>query len=75
MKPPVINKTENNLPNVTLYIKNMVCGRCIKVVKEEFEKLGLTIKNITLGEVVVEGSLNQTQIENIKKILEDNGLE
>ena len=75
MKLPVINKTENNPPTIALYIKNMVCGRCIKVVKEEFENLGLIIKSISLGEVVIEGSLNQAQIDNIKKVLEDNGFE
>ena len=37
-----------------LYIKNMVCNRCIMVVQNELEKTGLTIKHITLGEVELE---------------------
>lgn len=38
----------------TLFIKNMVCNRCIMVVQNELEKLGLTVKNIKLGEVTLE---------------------
>jgi len=34
-----------------LYIKNMVCDRCIKVVRETLEKLGCEIKSIELGKV------------------------
>ena len=34
-----------------LYIKNMVCDRCIKVVWEELHKLGYSIKSIELGKV------------------------
>ena len=38
----------------TLFIKNMVCNRCIMVVQNELNKLGLTVKNIKLGEVTLE---------------------
>jgi AraC family transcriptional regulator len=34
-----------------LYIKNMVCDRCILVVRQELDKLNLNYKNIQLGEV------------------------
>jgi AraC-like DNA-binding protein len=34
-----------------LYIKNMVCGRCIMVVKTELERLGLHPVDVQLGEV------------------------
>ncbi len=70
-----LNKSANSNLSTTIYIKNMVCNRCIKVVKEEFEKLGLTIMDIQLGEVKVKGSLNQFQIEKIKTVLEENGFE
>ncbi len=58
-----------------LLIKNMVCGRCIKVVKEELEKLGLDVRSIVLGEVVINSIVDEIQIEKIKKTLEDNGFE
>jgi len=34
-----------------LHIKNMVCNRCIIVVKSELEKLGLDYLSVDLGEV------------------------
>ncbi len=59
----------------TIYIKNMVCNRCIKVVKEELEKLGLQIKNIILGEVELTAEPTKVQFQNIKDVLELNGFE
>lgn len=38
----------------TLFIKNMVCNRCIMVVQNEMDKLGLAVENIKLGEVTLE---------------------
>ncbi len=34
-----------------LYVKNMVCNRCILVVKSELEKFGIQASAITLGEI------------------------
>ncbi|PVY43693.1 helix-turn-helix domain-containing protein [Pontibacter virosus] len=36
-----------------LHIKNMVCPRCIMVVREELEKLGLHVLEVKLGTAVV----------------------
>ena len=36
-----------------LHIKNMVCDRCKRVVREELEALGLTLNSLELGEVEV----------------------
>ncbi|MCH6573983.1 MAG: AraC family transcriptional regulator [Bacteroidetes bacterium] len=59
----------------TLHIKNMVCNRCIKVVREELEKLDYTIKKIELGEVVLTSDKKKFQLDKIKKSLEENGFE
>jgi AraC-like DNA-binding protein len=53
----------------------MVCNRCIKVVREEFEKLGLNIKNIILGEVVIDIPDERIDMTKIKSVLEENGFE
>ena len=53
----------------------MVCARCIKVVKEELEKLGLTVLKIDLGEVQLKNHLNKEEIISVKKRLEENGFE
>ncbi|MEC5165540.1 hypothetical protein RCH18_001271 [Flavobacterium sp. PL11] len=34
-----------------LYIKNMVCNRCILVVKWKLEQLGFELLDVKLGEV------------------------
>ncbi len=59
----------------TLYIKNMVCHRCIKVVKDELTKLGYEVSNITLGEAIIKSSEKSPNITEIKKVLVDNGFD
>ncbi|HCY76368.1 MAG TPA: AraC family transcriptional regulator [Ignavibacteriales bacterium] len=53
----------------------MVCNRCIKVVREEFEKLGLVIKNIQLGEVELLKDETKLDMQKIDNILKSNGFE
>ncbi len=71
------NGKNNFLPNalMKLYVKNMVCNRCIKVVGEELEKLGFTVKDIILGEVEIEETLEETDREKISEALEKEGFE
>lgn len=58
-----------------IYIKNMVCNRCIRVVREEFEKLGLVVKNIKLGEVEVLNDEPTLDVKRISEVLVANGFE
>ena len=58
-----------------LHIKNMVCDRCIKVVKDELEKLHYNIKTIKLGEAVIDSTTNEINSDEIRKMLIDNGFE
>lgn len=39
------------MAGIKLYIKNMVCNRCIMVVKQELEALGLQTSQVKMGEV------------------------
>lgn len=57
-----------------LNIKNMVCNRCIKVVREEMQKLGYQILDISLGEVFLQSDYN-INLEKVKTALEENGFE
>ena len=59
----------------TLYIKNMVCPRCIRVVGEELRRLRLDVRSVALGEVVVSGKREDLPIAEIKQALEENGFE
>jgi len=64
------------MPTKTLYIKNMVCGRCIKVVREELENLNFTVTSIELGEATISTTASKNiDIAPIKKVLEENGFE
>ncbi len=58
-----------------IYIKNMVCNRCIKVVNEELTKLGFTISGIELGKVNIKQQLNDSDLEKIKIRLDELGFE
>ncbi|MBN2639274.1 MAG: helix-turn-helix transcriptional regulator [Bacteroidales bacterium] len=53
----------------------MVCNRCIKVITDEFTKLDFKIDSIELGMVVVSSELTNEQIENARKVLDENGFE
>lgn len=59
----------------TIYIKNMVCNRCIMVVQSELDKLGVVVKNISLGRVVLEKKLTSSEKKQLKEILEPLGFE
>ncbi|OGU48165.1 MAG: AraC family transcriptional regulator [Ignavibacteria bacterium GWB2_36_8] len=58
-----------------LHIKNMVCDRCIKVVREELEKLGYKTDNVILGEARISSEKKQFDLNGIRKTLEENGFE
>lgn len=58
-----------------LYIKNMVCPRCIKVVKEELEKLDIPIVHIELGLVKTTRVIDAELKQQVKQVLQINGFE
>lgn len=65
-------KTE---PQTTLYIKNMVCNRCIMAVRSQLEDLGLQPVSVELGIVVLPGKLTEESYRAIKASLEPLGFE
>ncbi len=56
----------------TPHIKNMVCARCVRTVRDELSALGLEVESVTLGEAVVEGAVHYG---NIRTRLEAQGFE
>ena len=52
-----------------LYIKNMVCSRCIMVVSAELEKLGLSPLLVQLGEVEIGEEIGLIKLEAINHVL------
>lgn len=59
----------------TLLIKNMVCDRCIMVVRQMLEQSGCHIISVTLGQAVIEETLTTTETERISQALAAVGFE
>lgn len=57
------------------YIKNMVCNRCIMVVKNLFEDSGYPPVSIILGEVETREEVPEDKLEILKRRLVDYGFE
>lgn len=60
---------------MTLHIKNMVCDRCIMVVRQQLENLGLGISDITLGTADVYPDPDEDQLDRIASALKVLGFE
>jgi AraC-like DNA-binding protein len=60
---------------MTLYVKNMVCDRCIMIVDQQLNQLGLSVKDISLGKVEVEPEPNSAQLQDIGSALQVLGFE
>src|SRR5690349_16544151 len=61
---------------MNLYIKNMVCNRCIMVATSELKKLGLQPLNVVLGEVVLqEKKITKEQTKALQASLLQAGFE
>jgi len=59
----------------TIHIKNMVCNRCIKVVRDELEKLNYNVKNVELGTAVIQTNKKDINLTEIETVLNANGFE
>ena len=60
---------------MNLYIKNMVCDRCILVVKQELDKLNLVASSIKLGEVQLANEPSEKQHAQLEERLAALGFE
>ena len=60
---------------MTLYIKKMVCVRCIMAVRRELDRQGLNYKNIQLGEVELIQAPTKEQLEHFTERLAIIGFE
>lgn len=58
-----------------LYIKNMVCQRCLKVVKEVLYSLKIDYTDVILGEVKLNGALTPESKLRVSKALREQGFD
>lgn len=57
-----------------LHIKNMVCPRCVTVVEQTLEDLGLEVEEVELGRALIEAN-GALPVDKITKQLEEHGFE
>ena len=60
---------------MVLRIKNMVCDRCVMVVRAELERAGCRVAAVQLGEAEIEGELSSECKEELARRLEALGFE
>ncbi len=61
---------------MTLYIKNMVCNRCVMAVQQVFENTGLYPEKVTLGEVSLkEDAVSDDKLKELDTALHALGFE
>lgn len=58
-----------------IFIKNMVCGRCISAVTSIFNEAHIQIKSIALGEVETEAEISDQNLQYLEKHLLETGFE
>jgi len=58
-----------------LYIKNMVCNRCISAVRTALTSLGYEVHNVILGEAEIARTPDAAQLETIAVTLKQLGFE
>ncbi|SHM48411.1 helix-turn-helix domain-containing protein [Chryseobacterium polytrichastri] len=58
-----------------IFIKNMVCGRCISAVENIFNDADIKIKSINLGEVETESEVSNHTLDLLEKKLAVTGFE
>jgi AraC family transcriptional regulator len=61
--------------SVEITVKNMVCNRCIKVVKEELTKNHINFTFVDLGKIYIGKPLTNRERESLKQILKKEGFE
>ncbi|MDR7128198.1 AraC-like DNA-binding protein [Algoriphagus sp. 4150] len=58
-----------------IYVKNMVCPRCISSVKEVLDQQQLSYSTVELGKIVLDSPLSHPQKKQLAKGLENRGFE
>lgn len=58
-----------------LHVKNMVCDRCIMVVRQHLDTLGLPYKNIQLGQLELAEEASTAQLQALEDKLAGDGFE
>ncbi|RKS98034.1 helix-turn-helix domain-containing protein [Chryseobacterium defluvii] len=58
-----------------IFIKNMVCGRCISAVESIFNDANIPLQSVNLGEVETVSEISEQGLQAVEKLLEETGFE
>ncbi len=58
-----------------LYVRNMVCNRCIMVVENTLKQLNIDYEKVLLGEVILNKKISEAEKNKIRESLEPLGFE
>ena len=58
-----------------IYIKNMVCNRCVMVVGQELNRIGFDVEKVSLGEAEIKDPLDEASLKRIDAALEPLGFQ
>lgn len=58
-----------------IHIRNMVCDRCVRSVKQVFQQAGIAVESIHLGVVHTSHDLSELQVQQVKDALREEGFE
>ncbi|WP_111880934.1 AraC family transcriptional regulator [Aequorivita sp. CIP111184] len=63
--------------SIEFWIKNMVCNRCLKVIEQELQELGVTVLSLELGRLLVEApeKTNNEILDAVTIVLHANDFE
>lgn len=74
-KPSTADKKRASAGGSVLYIKNMVCDRCIMAVRQLLQRQGVAPQSVELGVVTLAEELSKEQLETLEKGLRQLGFE
>ncbi len=60
---------------MTLTIRNMVCDRCKRVVREELEKLAIVVIDVELGAVIIDSLPAGLTLDDVRLTLQKDGFD
>ena len=61
--------------STTIYIKNMVCDRCIMAVRKTIGDMGLKPVEVKLGSAIIDGTIDNNQRQELREKLQTIGFE
>ncbi|MBA4410268.1 MAG: helix-turn-helix domain-containing protein [Bacteroidota bacterium] len=67
-------ETQNSGVRQRIFIRNMMCSSCIRVVKEDLTKLGISVLDVKLGEATIVYDTEKISRSQIDEVLQDLGM-